>query len=96
MSDIRVIYKYEVKSNPGTFLPSGAQIIDCQEKDGNIYVWAIVDPDFARNPGTSRPDIFLIGTGWEIEIEDLLAYDHYKTFHINGYVWHVFTKKEVV
>lgn len=43
---MKKIFKYElpVKEKVELQLPKGAQIIRCEDVDGQFYIWAIVDP----------------------------------------------------
>jgi len=84
---MRKIYKYVI--NPNDYvdveMPSGAQILSWQEQNGQMCVWALVDPS---SPVETRRFRWA-GTGHDIDELD----GHLKfigTAQQGSFVWHLF------
>ena len=86
------IYKYrlELTDRQTISLPVRAELLDVQIQNGQLCLWAMVEPDA---PKTSC-EIEIIGTGHEMDHfneEDLVRH-HLATIQTQGgaFVWHVF------
>jgi len=90
-----VIYKYPIEENypVGVYLPTGAKVINCEIQHMTICVWVIQNPDALIDTYDGKPDVFILGTGWEIDNNILYGYNYLKTFHVDSFVWHVFVRK---
>lgn len=84
---MRVIYKYEVTTEPDMQLPVGAKILTVGTQDLRVYLWAIVNPQ--ANTETRR--ISYIGTGHTFSEENRRP-EYIGTVHLPevGLVWHIF------
>jgi hypothetical protein len=82
------IYKYPLERRPrgqaAAMMPKGATVLAFGEKDGDLCLWAEVDPD--EQPPEERR-FYLLGTGWEIPID----VKRYLGSHIGPvFVWHLY------
>jgi hypothetical protein len=86
------IYKYiltEVKTQL-VKMPLKSEIIDIQIQDGNIVMWAIIDPQTED----IEVKINMYGTGEEI-CDSNLKEQYLATVKSYGYVWHFFMAYEI-
>lgn len=87
---MKTIYKYPLPYGRllgvKLYMPTGAQILSVQMQDGDMVMWALVDP---QNPKEHRDDIRIYGTGFE-----LLSSPgrHVATLQDGPFVWHVFER----
>lgn len=84
---MKTIWKFPIhayRTDP-IALPAGAQILHVDRQNGDIYLWALVDP--------SQPDekrtFEIFGTGHRI---DDSPRTHIGTVLIGTFVWHVFER----
>jgi hypothetical protein len=56
---MKTIYKYLIQSGE-TLMPADAQILSTGGQAGELYVWALVNPESPPAPRRLR----VIGTGW--------------------------------
>lgn len=84
---MRIIYKYvlEVTDYQAIELPKGTKILDFQQQNGLICMWALVDTD---KPKELRR-FWIIGTGHPVPDGWDLSY-YLATVQVSGYVWHIF------
>lgn len=80
------VLKYKIMPRPSVTqtlpLPLGAQILDVQEQNGGLVLWALLDPG---NPPEDRK-IYLAFTGDTIPT----ATEYLTTVQFEGLVYHVF------
>lgn len=83
---MRRVYKYTIdgKNAGKLMMPFGAEILTVQMQDGNITLWALVDPD--QYEQGRHFDIY--GTGWDIDTST--PHEYIGTVQRSGMVWHVF------
>jgi hypothetical protein len=58
-------------------------------KDGQAWLWVLVDPDAPRN---EELVVEMFGTGWEIAEEEGFIRIYLGTTVIGGFVWHWFRR----
>lgn len=94
---MQVIYKYSIKPGGSTTLRGYfSAFMDAQEQDGNLVLWAAVEPYEEKNgrmvPRNDLPDevfITCLGTGWPYESTNIGQY--FRTVQTSdGLVWHIF------
>ena len=95
ISNEKRIYKYDLKfeENNHLYLPEGALILDIDFQAGRaLKLWALVpiDERIKKTP----VDILIAGTGHPIHNRALDKFDHFKTLHEEGFVWHIFLSNE--
>lgn len=76
---MKKIYKYPVKT--GLEIPRSAQVVKTEMQDGNIFIWAIVDPA----EKTIVRDFSFYGTGHELPPHA----SYIGTVFEGPFVWHV-------
>jgi len=83
---MKTIYKYalDFDSVQDLELPTGAQILDVNEQDGRIMIWAMVEPDAPLQV----IKIWIQGTGQPFNPD---AKRYLGTVHPGAFVWHIFT-----
>jgi len=85
---MKKIYKYKINliGKQTVKLPLASEILDIQPQLGEIYLWALVDPE-----STLVLDrvFHIFGTGHKINVDKL---KHISTFQTQGgeLVWHAF------
>jgi hypothetical protein len=80
------IWKFEINLFQTIIeLPAGYKIIDVQEQNGNICLWAIVDP----NNELSKVETRAIGTGMNVPE----GYNYLSTVQQGVFVWHIFFRE---
>jgi hypothetical protein len=69
-------------------MPKGSAILDVDHQKGELYVWAMCDPDQPLISYSFR----IHGTGFELPNVHEYEKWYFKTVHIHeqGLVWHVF------
>lgn len=89
---MRRIYKYQVFTldRQTISLPRGAKILDVRPQDGQVQLWALVDPA----ESWETVELRVVGTGHDFPDADDWA--HLSTFQLDGggLVFHAFLKKE--
>lgn len=76
-------YKLEITDVQTILMPRGASILTVQLQEGEPHVWALVNPEYAKEEIV----IHTYGTGSPIETPGKL---YIGTYQLNGFVWHVF------
>lgn len=86
----RVIYKHELEliDVQQVILPLGAQILDVQEQDGKLQLWALQTTDPEQPP--CQRIIVIVGTGIEFPAQDFI--EHITTVQKDNFVWHIFER----
>lgn len=81
---LAAVWKYTLQLNGGwsVRMPDGARILRVEGVDGQICLWALVDPEAEK---VSR-EFLIVGTGHTVPAS---AFYH-GTAVIAPYVWHVF------
>ena len=86
---MQTIYKYELEVSElqEIYMPQGAGVLDVQNQNGKICVWAEVDTEAIEVKYTFA----IFGTGQELRV----PYENCKalycgTIQFYGYVWHVY------
>lgn len=94
---MRAIYKYKfvegiIPTMHHISMHSGASILKIDRQRSEYCIWAIVDTDA---PIVSRK-ISLLGTGWEIEDQDISSKNYIGSCQIEdeNFVWHFFDSGE--
>lgn len=88
-----VVYKYclegGIVDSQVMMLPRDAKILDLEEQEGRLYLWALTSFPQERIDRHLR----IFGTGHELggPKDD---FEFIKTIHKHGLVWHVFLEKE--
>jgi hypothetical protein len=79
------IWKFMISAtiNPSVTMPKGAHVLSIQEQNGQICIWASVNPRAEPEPRR----FFVAGTGFDIP-EAAGAF--LATVQVGAYVWHVF------
>jgi hypothetical protein len=83
-ADMRTVYKYMVMNFRGEhkrMLMPDYEVVHVGAQEGNIYIWAIVDPDAP----VSLAFFQVVGTGHPVP-----KGKHVGSVQDNGFVWHVF------
>jgi hypothetical protein len=88
----RVVYKYTADLKGHINFPPHSKLLDVRPQNDKLCAWALVDPDHMDVVNVKMPDVLILGTGWEIPLEIIDRYDHFKTIHTGGFVWHIFKK----
>ena len=80
------IFKYVIPFARSQFvtMPIGAQVLSTGAQNGDIVVWAKVNPDAQ----TTARHFLIYGTGWEFD--NLDRYRYLGTVQIEGFVLHIF------
>lgn len=92
MSSKRVVYKYTANSDGHINFPARSTLLDVAMQDGKLTAWALVNPAYSPNNGQPNPDVLIVGTGWEVDFEQIHMYSHFRTIYEGAFVWHVFKK----
>ena len=98
MANTITIFKYLIHPSRSVVpveAPEEAQFMHVAEQGGQLYVWAIVNPDLP----TRTYSFYVIGTGWnllDVIGADLLRFLKYVgTVNTSiGFVWHVFADED--
>jgi len=86
LTDQHMVYKYKLSGTEYTqpvsiTMPMDSQIVSVAEQDGDIFIWAVVDPNW--QPWGIRK-FRIVGTG------DGVAGHYVGTVHSpSGFVWHI-------
>lgn len=85
---MKSIYKYTLTpaEMQNIELPEGAEILTTQTQNGEICIWAMVNPDAKKVIRTFT----VIGTGWRIITESNLKYIGTVQLEGGALVFHVF------
>jgi len=87
---MKKIYKYKMSliEKQIVQLPLASEVLDIQSQHGEIYLWALVDPESTL---TFDREFHIFGTGYELDIDNL---KHISTFQTQGgdLVWHAFER----
>lgn len=94
---MKMIFKYQIRdvhhnSIQEIEMPKGAKIISSQMQNGELCLWAIVNPKHSIKKRTFH----IFGTGFEMVDYDKKLYEHVATvqqpmpLHSLNLVWHVF------
>ena len=86
---VKKIYKYplDATSVEQTIqMPYDAEILDVQIQNGNLFLWAVVDPD----KDNLMRKFCIFGTGWTLPYRFSNRFKHLKTVQDGAFVWHVF------
>lgn len=67
-------------------MPAGAEILTAQEKHGDVYLWALVDPKAPKENRTFE----VYGVGNPIYYDMGVTRKYIATAQVNGCVLHVF------
>ncbi len=90
---MKTIWKYEIEVNDQINLdmPGGSKILDIQNQDGKIYMWAIVN---TKN-NIEKRSFLIYGTGHKIDVRENLKY--IGTFQVRdgSLVFHLFENLSV-
>ena len=84
-----VIWKYQlqIRDVQPVYMPSRAEILSAHEQDGEICIWAMVDPSCPK----IRRFIEILGTGNPVpNMEEGISRKLIGTVVMPPYVWHVF------
>lgn len=87
---MKAIWKYNlaIQDNQILTMPHDAQILSVANQNGNLCLWAMVDPE--ANP--VKRCIEIIGTGNPINTDIGTDREFIGTVVINPFVWHVFER----
>lgn len=86
---MKVVWKYGIRLGEQTIeMPAGAKILDVQIQQGQLVMWALVDPLTDEREAVS---IFVIGTGHEIYAYNFKHVATVQTLD-GALVWHVFRR----
>jgi len=78
-------YEFEITDNLVIPMPIGAQILHADIQAGHPCVWALVDPEHAREDRRFA----VHGTGHPVFENEV----HIATFQQGPFVWHLFERK---
>ena len=86
-----VIWKYELEiaDMQEVTMPDGAELLSVANQDGNLCLWAMVDPSKEKR----RRYIEIIGTGNPIFTDMGVDREFIGTAVVNPFVWHVFERR---
>lgn len=86
------IYKYHVPlTNKFVIdMPLNAEILSFQEQKGEMFLWAVIDPDIANE----ERKFCLFGTGHDIDMDSVKKFIGTVQMCQCHYVWHLFEMKE--
>ena len=88
----KAIWKFRlaITDEQSVHLPTGAIPLHADEQFGEVFLWALVDPEAKAAPVRVR----IVGTGHAFEDGD--KWRHFATVlaHGGGFVWHIFFPKE--
>lgn len=79
---MRAVWKFDLEDGPVLRLPVGATVLTAQSQAGRLCLWAVVDPEAAREDRK----VHVIGTGQPVP-EDV---QYVGTVQEGPFVWHVF------
>jgi hypothetical protein len=82
------IFKYQlkVKDEQAILMPIGAKVISVQFQNGNLCLWAIVNPSNA----TELRCFEVYGTGADFPSLGMAERKHLATVQEGPFVWHIF------
>jgi hypothetical protein len=81
-----VIYKYRIGYDGASpLMPQGAKVVHVGEQNGDIYLWASVNPNMLEE----RRTFTVVGTGHKAPPDSVYV----GTVQIHPFVWHVFEEK---
>ena len=87
------IFKYPLVQDPDRLhyveMPAGAKMLHVGEQHGELYVWAMVNP----NSTAVNYKFFVLGTGEDIGHLEMRCGFLGSVQMSNGLVWHVFYKE---
>lgn len=85
-----VIWKFElaITDMQEVTMPDGAELLSVANQNGNLCLWAIVDPSKERR----RRYIEIIGTGNPMPTDMGVDRKFIGTAVVNPFVWHVFER----
>lgn len=85
------VYKYQLYTTPGLHLPTRSEVLDIGLQGEWVYVWALVDTEYAR---LAQPTLLMVGTGQPLGEDARDCFKHVRTLHTPlGMVWHIFQRK---
>jgi hypothetical protein len=87
------IFKYVIDRDlpePFIIYPEFSKIIDIQIQNGQVCLWAKVDPD--KGFKEVKQKFSILGTGWDAD--DVQVEQHLKTIQEGPFVWHIFDAGE--
>ena len=86
-----VIWKYELEiaDMQEVTMPDGAELLSVANQDGNLCLWAMVDPSKEKR----RRYIEIIGTGNPIFTDMGVDREFIGTAVVDPFVWHVFERR---
>ena len=86
----KTIWKYPLKVTDGQNIsfPKGAEFLDIQVQNGEVYLWALVDPE----ADTETRFIEIFGTGHPVVYDMGVSREYISTFQMKGgqLVFHAF------
>jgi hypothetical protein len=85
---MKKIFKYEIPVEGVELdMPRGARILSCQNQHDNVCLWALVDPDAAKE----ERHFVVAGTGHPLD-DSIVVAKYLGTVVVAGgqFVWHVF------
>ena len=86
------IFKYLLEQDPTALqyveMPANATMLHVGEQHGELYVWALVNPDAT----TVKYKFFVLGTGVDIGHLEMVCNFQGSVQMQNGLVWHIFYK----
>ena len=86
------IFKYLLEQDPTQLqlvkMPANATILHVGEQFGDLYVWALVNPDATQ----VDYKFFVLGTGVDIGHLEMVCNFQNSVQMSNGLVWHIFWK----
>lgn len=87
-----IVYKYplETKNEQVVLLPTGARILTVQQRNNNIFLYALVNPTYQNDQAFI---IRFYGAGQEISDSDELEYINTVQLYEGRLVIHVFVKR---
>ena len=81
-------FKLALVPDQGILMPVGAEILSAANQDGNLCIWAIIDPS---KESESR-HIEIVGTGLSLPCDMGVDRRFIGTALIDVFVWHVFER----
>lgn len=92
MTGRKTIWKFQlvVDDLQKVLMPAGAEIRSVQLQHGQLCLWAMVDPDAAKEPRLIK----IHGTG-NPSIDTMHQRTFIDTVQMGQFVWHVFERKQL-
>lgn len=87
---MRAVYKYKYKDDMQ--LPPDYIVRKIGVQDGELYVWAEIDPE--RPTSTVDTGFMLVPTGTQFSEEEDRAVHFVETVFHDQYVWHIYQRFE--